>query len=249
MKRNSMSTEPRRKALLSKFVIYALALAALVAFSSISLAQSTPETQTFSNPTPIQIPDSGPASPYPSTIEVAGFEESCLINDVNVTLHNLTHTYPDDIYVLLVAPGGENALIMGAAGGSFPADNVTLILDDEAPTPLPDDAPLVSGSYQPANYGAPDPFPPPAPAPSGATALSVFDGTNPNGTWQLFVVDAVGGDQGAFAGGWSLEITVACGEAAPTKQKQQQGGAGAPITQEGEQESEAGEIDQSFEVS
>ena len=35
----------------------------------------------------------------------------------------------------------------------------------------------------------------------------MFDGTDPNGTWQLFVVDDEQGDKGAITGGWSLHIT------------------------------------------
>ncbi|WP_249263521.1 calcium-binding protein, partial [Microcystis aeruginosa] len=45
------------------------------------------------------------------------------------------------------------------------------------------------------------------------TDFSVFNSTNPNGTWSLYVVDDVGGDAGTIAGGWSLDI----GTAAPTK--------------------------------
>jgi Ca2+-binding RTX toxin-like protein len=36
--------------------------------------------------------------------------------------------------------------------------------------------------------------------------LSAFNGTNPNGAWQLFVQDDVGWDSGSIAGGWSLTI-------------------------------------------
>jgi hypothetical protein len=47
-----------------------------------------------------------------------------------------------------------------------------------------------------------------APAPGGpyASSLSVFDGTNPNGDWQLFVQDDGSADSGVVAGGWSLDI-------------------------------------------
>ena len=51
-------------------------------------------------------------------------------------------------------------------------------------------------------------FPSPANTlPTDGSALSVFDGTDPNGTWNLFVVDDVARTRGQFAGGWSLEIT------------------------------------------
>jgi len=36
--------------------------------------------------------------------------------------------------------------------------------------------------------------------------LSVFNGTNPNGTWSLFVVDDLLGDAGVISNGWRLSI-------------------------------------------
>jgi subtilisin-like proprotein convertase family protein len=174
---------------------------------SIMLAPSCTETTTtFLNPAPIIIPDSGIASPYPSNILVAGLTGTII--KVTVQLNNLTHTFPDDIDILLVGPTTtQNAIVMGDVGGGGDAVNVTLLLDDDAPTPLPDGSPLVSGTFQPANYGVADSFPPPAPVPAGGSALSIFNGSNPNGIWSLYIVDDLGGDVGSLAGGWSLNIT------------------------------------------
>jgi subtilisin-like proprotein convertase family protein len=127
---------------------------------------------------------------------------------VTVQLNNLSHTFPDDIDILLVGPvTTQNAIIMSDVGGGGDAVNVTLLLDDDAPTQLPDGSSLVSGTFQPANYGGPEGFPPPAPVPAGGSALSIFNGSNPNGTWSLYIVDDLGGDVGSFAGGWELNIT------------------------------------------
>ena len=52
----------------------------------------------------ITINDAGTATPYPSTCVVSGLSGS--ISDVNVQLAGLSHTYPDDIDMLLVSPGG-----------------------------------------------------------------------------------------------------------------------------------------------
>jgi subtilisin-like proprotein convertase family protein len=162
--------------------------------------------KTFSSPNAIVIPDLSPANPYPSTITVMGFKKG-KITDVDLRLRGLNHGAPEDVGVLLVAPNGDNAIVMSDAGGSTDALSLSLTLDDEAGAPLPDFKPLTSGTFQPANHpGTPDPFPG-APTPSGDVALSTFNGSNPNGTWRLFVVDDDAGSVGAFSGGWDLKIT------------------------------------------
>jgi subtilisin-like proprotein convertase family protein len=172
-----------------------------------------PQHQTFSSANAIVIPDASTASPYPSTINVSGFKKS-KITDVDVTLRGLNHGYSDDIDVLLVAPGGQGAIIMSDVGGSTNALSLTLTLDDQAPAALPDGDPLVSGTFQPANFSAaPDLFPG-APTANGTT-LATFNGGDPNGAWQLYVVDDDTLDVGAFSGGWDLTITAA---AKPEKQ-------------------------------
>jgi choice-of-anchor B domain-containing protein len=158
----------------------------------------------YCNSTPISIPSSGPGSPYPSNIAVAGSSSSVV--DVNVHLVGLSHTWPDDIDILVVGPQGQNLIIMSDAGGSNDLVNVDLIFDDAAASQLPDSSQITAGTYKPTNYGAGDTFPAPAPAPSSATTLSTFNGTNPNGTWSLYVVDDTGGDSGNLAGGWCLEV-------------------------------------------
>ena len=170
-------------------------------------------TTTFRNPAPIilineydtNLPVSG--SVDPSAIKVSGLNGP--IRDVNLRLNNYIHTYPDDVQILLVGPDGQTAHVMGNVGGSGEALNVTLRLDDEAASPLPNEDEPGSGTFKPtAAPGSTDVFNPPAPLPSGNSELSVFDGSNPNGTWRLFVQDEDSSfDLGAIAGGWALEIT------------------------------------------
>jgi subtilisin-like proprotein convertase family protein len=166
-----------------------------------------------SNITPITINDVGlnptAATPYPSTIVVAGLGN---ITDVNVTISGFTHTFPDDVDMLLVGPGGQQATIWSDVGGGTDALNITVTMDDAAASVLPTAGPLVSGTFQPTNdatSGADAAFPAPAPAATGTSALSVFNGTSPNGTWSLYIVDDADGDAGSIAGGWSLTFETA----------------------------------------
>jgi subtilisin-like proprotein convertase family protein/CheY-like chemotaxis protein len=156
------------------------------------------------NPASISIPNSGAATPYPSTVNVSGVTGP--VTKVTATLHSLSHTFPGDIDVLLVGPGGQKVILMSDVGGGNDANNLTLTFEDGAPA-VP--ATLVSGTFAPTNSGTVDPFPAPAPAAPYGAALSAFNGVDPNGTWQLFVVDDAGGDFGSFGGGWSLKFTAA----------------------------------------
>ena len=165
----------------------------------------------LSNTTSIAIPSSGSASPYPSNIVVSGAGGT--VTKVTVTLNTFSHTFPDDVDVMLVGPSGQNAIIMSDVGGGNPGvTNLTFTLDDAAAGALPDAGPLTSGTFQPTNIGTGDTFGAPAPAPLGGSALSIFNGSIPNGTWSLYVVDDLSGDLGSFAGGWSLNINTSnCG--------------------------------------
>ena len=98
---------------------------------------------------------------------------------------------------MLVGPAGgaQNATVMSDVGSSFDVTGVNLTLQDGAPA-MPTAAILTTGTYGPTNSGSHDTFPAPAPAPAGGSALSVFNGINPNGTWNLYVVDDAGGDPG-----------------------------------------------------
>ena len=183
-------------------------VALLLSFSAIFLAPPTisAQTTTFSNSTPIIINDGDAATPYPSDILVSGLGP---VEKVTVTLSGLNHTFPDDIDILLVGPQGQNLIIFSDVGGGPDLSGMSYIitLDDAAPLNVPDTGTLVSGTFKPTNIGAGDPFGPPAPAPSTATTLSVFNGTDPNGTWSLFVLDDAAQDDGSISGGWSLSIT------------------------------------------
>lgn len=164
---------------------------------------------TFSNSTPIAIPSSGAASPYPSAIAVSGVTGT--MTGMAVTLHNFSHSFPADVDLLLVGPGGQKFIPLSDVGGGFNVVNRTFTLDSAAISSMP---PVIStGTFRPINTGAGDLFPSPAPpAPyqsplsaGTATFTSVFGASNPNGLWSLYAVDDLGPNGfGAINGGWTL---------------------------------------------
>lgn len=182
--------------------------------AAVAVGLGTPaHAQTFSNPASIQVPNSqftqGPASPYGSPITVSGVGSS--LTSLTITLANVTHAYPDDLDILLVGPTGLNALLMSDCGGLNPISNLTFTFSDLAAASLSDAGQLASGTFRPTNYDAPftvDSFAPPAPVsgPYGNT-LSALYGADPNGTWNLYVLDDTQGNNGVIAGGWSLTLS------------------------------------------
>ncbi|MBN2578729.1 MAG: tandem-95 repeat protein [Pirellulales bacterium] len=164
---------------------------------------------TFSNPDLISIPYYGAANPYPSNIVVSGM--TGVVTDVNVSLYGVSHTWPDDIDIMLVGPAGQRIMLVSDCGDGFSGGiyNVNLTLDDQAAGYLPDSSLITSGVYKPTNYpvGSEDYFPAPAPGVPYGSQLAEFNGTDPNGTWSLYVVDDDAFfAQGSIAGGWSLTI-------------------------------------------
>ncbi|HEX7176093.1 MAG TPA: proprotein convertase P-domain-containing protein, partial [Pyrinomonadaceae bacterium] len=167
-------------------------------------------TTTHANAAPITILDTprvggiAPSSPYPSAINVSGVTGT--VSKVSARLNNFSHTFPGDVDVLLVGPGGQKLMLMSDMGSGTDAVNATLTFDDTAPAI---GAAVVTGAFRPTNSGTGDIFP--APAPAGPypdpQLLSVFNGVNPNGTWSLYVVDDAGTDAGSITGGWELIIT------------------------------------------
>jgi len=169
------------------------------------------DTTTFTSPDPIAIPADGtgeitgsPGSPYPATIDVSGMTGS--ISKVTVTLNGLTHTFPQDLDLLLVGPTGRSVLLMSDVG-TDPISGESITFDDEAEQFIAPFGTIASGSYRPTNYNQDDVFPTDAPPEPWSGLLSTFAGTIANGTWKLYVVDDAPGDVGQLTEGWSLSIT------------------------------------------
>lgn len=169
---------------------------------------------------PIAFNDTATSVPYPSSIVVAGLGAS--LSSITLTLTNFTRSArTDDLDMLLVGPTGATLIVFSDLGGLGGAGPITITLADGNPF-LPDAGPLVGGTFRPTNEStAQDPFGGGAPAgpygnPGGTTAgvgpntfATQFNGTNPNGTWNLYIVDDViqgDGETGSITG-WTLNIT------------------------------------------
>jgi len=164
----------------------------------------------------ITINDNAAASPYPSAIAVP--TTAGTINKVTVTIYGLTHARQNDLDILLVGPLGQKVLLMSDVGAGASVANVNLTFDDAAAVSLTTDAvTITTGTYKPSNNGTPDTFTLPAPAEPYGSTLSVFNGTNPAGTWSLYVMDDRAINTGSISGGWRLSLqTTAPPVAAPS---------------------------------
>jgi subtilisin-like proprotein convertase family protein len=165
----------------------------------------TQMTGSFTNQTAIALLDDGPAEVYPSSLVVQGM--TGLIAKVTVTLVGLSHTFPDDLDVLIVSPGGQRTVLMSDAGGSFPVEEAVITFEDGL-TPIPNTTPIESASYAPANWGiTPDVWDAPAPNGPHPAILTNLNGGDPNGTWNLYLIDDTLESIGFLSGGWRLTVT------------------------------------------
>src|SRR5688572_12495871 len=105
-----MTPHPRRTRVLAP----ALTIALAAGLAGLMAAPATAATSTFASTTdifvddssyeavnsaPIAFPQSGTATPYPSPINIT---HAARITDLNVTLFDLSHAFPDDIDIMLV---------------------------------------------------------------------------------------------------------------------------------------------------
>lgn len=166
----------------------------------------------FNNTGSISIPNSGVANPYPSEISVSGLGNS--ITSLVVKLVDFSHEDIEDVDILLVSPTGRAMLIFSDVGnGEIRGRNYTL--SDAGAANFSTSGGPASGTYKPTdntackeNLTSPAPATGYNPGPCGtATFASVYNGTDPNGVWKLFVVDDNGSDRGKIDDGWVLEIT------------------------------------------
>lgn len=213
--------------LLHSLVIFSLLITVCLFPQTKTDANTTFDAQqnvtVFTNPaaiSPVDRPNNNagsnpglPPSNYPSVITVSGL--TGVVTKVTVTFA-ITSTFPDDFDILLVGPTGAMSLVMSDAGGSGDHTNITFTFDQTA-APMANDPTTVvpAGTYQPSNYAGAvtatepsgmDNFPTAGGLMSYPTDFNIFNGTNPNGDWKLYVVDDQVIDINSLPSGWSIDI-------------------------------------------
>lgn len=140
------------------------------------------------------------------TKQVGGLNRT--IADLDVVLNNLSHSYPNDMNMVLASPSGTQVEFVSSNCGNYGVGNANYRFDEEAPVAFPDDGPCATtGVFAPAFFSGPDTnLAPGFPGPY-ARSLSAFDGQLANGDWKLLINDDGAGDFG-YLEGFDLAITM-----------------------------------------
>jgi len=107
--------------------------------------------------------------------------------DVDIAI-NITHTSICDLQIFLTSPGGTTAILNKYDVYDFKTsqqDYNWTVFDDQAGTSIRDAKAPFTGLCRPKNDGT----------------LSIFNGQNPYGIWQVKIYDWVYGDVGVFVDG------------------------------------------------
>jgi subtilisin-like proprotein convertase family protein len=156
---------------------------------------------------------SGAASRYPATINVFGQPTNFSNVSVTVSLWNLTHQHSADLDILLLGPSGASVMLMSHVGGTNNVTDANIRFQQYQALPS-ELGRLVSGSYQPSNYGQISELPHLGlnPPPNGpySTNLTALSQANPNGVWKLYLYDDHAGGAGSMSGSsqgtWQLRL-------------------------------------------
>ncbi|MBK9148865.1 MAG: PKD domain-containing protein [Flavobacteriales bacterium] len=174
-----------------------------------SASSTTTARVTFSStggPSAVSVSGANDGSVYPWNVSVSGLPTSGVTVE-SVTLNGVTHTYPDDLDILLQSATGTNVILMSDVGGGTDITSENFVFMD-GESAMADNAVNRSGIYAPTNSGTPDSWPT-TPGPGSFTqsspSLSLFTGDF-NGTWGLLIRDDANADGGSVAS-WSITFT------------------------------------------
>ena len=155
---------------------------------SVSVHPATPATPTCTTYTSTDVPKTIPTGPgsVSSTITIPGNPQ---IADLDVAI-DLTHTWLQDVDVMLTSPAGMASGLFTDIGPGAPA-TMSLVLDDEAALPIS----FLTTAIQSGM----------AVQPELDYRLSWFDQTSAGGTWTLTVHDDTNPDGGTLTG-WRITV-------------------------------------------
>jgi subtilisin-like proprotein convertase family protein len=154
---------------------------------------------------PVTINDNAPATPYPTVIDLTKVGIVGSLQKVTLSLQNLKHGYANDVGVLLVAPGGQTAVLMNNAGGGLPVNGVNLTFDTTGAV-LPQFGAITSGTFAPADYSGASFDPPAPPGPYGT--LDAMTNSVAAGKWTLYIQDSQVMSSGSIDS-WSINLFTA----------------------------------------
>jgi subtilisin-like proprotein convertase family protein len=166
-----------------------------------------PFTATYNIPDAITINDNAAATPYPITTTVSSGLPP--VQKATVQLLGFSHTHPQDVDAILVGPTGSKSWLMSDPGSTSAVSNVNLTFDDAAASNVSCTSGPTSGTYKTTNCNdgsGTDIFSAPAPAGPYTASLAQFNGSDPTGTWGLYVRDDNASDSGSISGGWKLSL-------------------------------------------
>ena len=134
---------------------------------------------------PISISSSNAVTIYSNLV----ISETGTITDLNITNLDITHTYIDDIIVILESPDGTRVTVLDQPCGA--EENIDMEIDDQGTSGFP--CPPINGN-----------------AYIGDNLLSAFDGEDLQGTWVLEIQDTYPSLDGGSLNSWGLDITYDC---------------------------------------
>lgn len=163
---------------------------AAFAFAAASVMAAPASATVITNSTDMAICD---LCTINSTVNVSSH---FVIQDLNVLLNSLNHSYDADLVIRIFAPTGTSVLLSDRRGGS--GNNFqNVVFDDSAARSISQGEAPFNGTFRPEE------------------ALSVFNGIDAFGTWTLRISDVASLDTGTLRS-WGLDITpVATGAAVP----------------------------------
>jgi subtilisin-like proprotein convertase family protein len=161
---------------------------------------STVVVQSFDPALPIPIPDGTAPGQPGQTISSFLLGPDIIIDDINLMINNLTHTWLGDLQIELESPAGTRVTIVqsrfqnpsGPLGGG---DNfLGTIMDDQSPVNITEGTAPYTGRFDMSHPSV------------GMNPLTAFNGEKALGPWTLYVTDWYEDDTGSL-NSWGIEFT------------------------------------------